>query len=89
MLSRGDISNLIDSFSHIFATKKESEDTKHELKEKMHQVRLDVLDKLDAVFKELKDFRQEQTFHVQSHRDIEDKLDTHEQRLTTLEASPV
>lgn len=34
-----------------------------------------VMTLLDKVLKEVLDMRQEQTFHVQSHRDIEERLD--------------
>ena len=41
----------------------------------MQELRLDVLEKLDAVYKEVKDMRQEQDMHVQKHRDIDERLD--------------
>lgn len=45
------------------------------LREEMRDLRLDVLEKLDAVFKEVKDMRQEQDMHVQKHRDIDERFD--------------
>ena len=36
----------------------------------------EVMTKLDAVYKELKDMRLEQDMHVQMHRDIREELDS-------------
>ena len=66
MLTVDDIKKLLDSFSAVFATKEES----RELREEMNSRFRDVTTKLDAVFKEVKDTRQEQAFHTQVHEDI-------------------
>lgn len=71
MLTAKDIKNLIDGISGFFATKKDIE----EIKEKIHDLRLDVLGHLDAVYKEVKNKRQEQDIHAQQHEDIRDELD--------------
>ena len=71
MLTAKDIKNLIDGLSGFFATKKDIE----EVKEDIHDLRLDVLGHLDAVYKEVKDKRQEQDIHSQQHEDIRDELD--------------
>ncbi len=66
MLTSKDIRLLVNSFK----TREEADADMQALREEMHQLRLDVLEKLDAVFKEVKDMRQEQDMHVQKHRDI-------------------
>lgn len=45
------------------------------------------IDKLDAVYRELKDFRQEQEVHVYQHERIDSDLDENKKRLEKLEAS--
>lgn len=74
--------NDIKKLKTVFATKDELWQVKVELKDEildlrgdMSKLRNDVLDMLDAVYKELKDFRQEQTFHIQKHREIDERLD--------------
>lgn len=75
MLTSEDIGNFIDRFSTIFATKQDLQKVKDDLQEDMRDLRLDVLDKFDAVYKEVKDMRLEQNAHVQTHRDIDERLD--------------
>lgn len=71
MLTSQDIKLLIDSFK----TRAEADEDLRKLEDRFDLRFNDVLDKLDAVYKELKDMRQEQDFHVQQHRDINDRLD--------------
>lgn len=71
MLTSEDIKLLIDSFK----TRAEADEDLRKLEERFDLRFNDVLDKLDAVYKELKDMRQEQDFHVQQHRDIKVRLD--------------
>ncbi|OGE18892.1 hypothetical protein A3J19_00440 [Candidatus Daviesbacteria bacterium RIFCSPLOWO2_02_FULL_41_8] len=71
MLTSKDIKLLIGSFK----TREEADADSQALKEEMQELRLDVLEKLDAVYKEVKDMRQEQDMHVQKHRDIDERLD--------------
>ncbi len=52
---------------------------KYATKEELAQLRNDVLDRVDAVFFEVKNMRQEQTVHAQQHRDIHDRLEAIEQ----------
>ncbi len=73
MLTSEDIKLLIESFK----TRAEVDEDLRKLEEKMATKGMlrDVMTKLDAVFKELKDMRQEQDMHVQKHRDIDEKFD--------------
>lgn len=71
MLTSKDIKLFVD----FFKTRAEADEDLRKLKEEMQTLRLDVLEKLDAVFKEVKDMRQEQDMHVQKHRDIDERLD--------------
>lgn len=75
MLTSKDIGALIERMSIVFATKQDLKQEKEELQEEMRDLRLDVLEKLDAVFTEVKDMRMEQDIHVQKHRDIDERLD--------------
>lgn len=81
MLSTNDIRKLIE----VFATKEDLEElvTKTEFRKTLN----DVLDKLDAVYGELKDFRQEQSAHHQIHEDIQDEIVTIKQRLDKVESA--
>lgn len=71
MLTSKDIKLLIESFK----TRSEADEDLRKLEERLDFKFQDVLTKLDAVHKELKDMRQEQDIHVQKHRDIDDRLD--------------
>ncbi len=71
MLTSKDIKLLIESFK----TRAEADEDLRKLENRFDLKFNDILDKLDAVYKELKDMRQEQDFHVQKHRDIDDRLD--------------
>lgn len=55
MLTPKDIATLIERMSIAFATKQDLQQNKEELQEEMRDLRLDVLEKLDAVFTEVKD----------------------------------
>lgn len=68
MLSKNDIQKLLE----VFATK---EDLEQFIKKEEFDLTLDkVLEKLDAVFGELKDMRQEQAFHAGQHSRITDDI---------------
>ncbi|MCR4306163.1 MAG: hypothetical protein NUV73_03710 [Candidatus Daviesbacteria bacterium] len=73
MLTSQDIKLLVDTFK----TRAEADEDLRKLKEEMATKGMfrGVMTKLNAVFKELKDMRQEQDVHVQKHRDIDEKLD--------------
>lgn len=72
MLTSKDIKLLIGSFK----TRAEADEDLRKLKEEMATKDMfrEVMTKLDAVFKELKDMRLEQDMHVQQHREISDRL---------------
>lgn len=74
MLTTSDIRKLLDSFSQVFATKEELHNEIYGLREEFNLKFQDVLTKLDSVYKDLHDFRLEQSMHVQAHRDIDTKL---------------
>ena len=73
MLTSKDITLLIESFK----TRAEADEDLRKLREEMATKDMfrEVMTKLDAVFKEVKDMRQEQDMHVQKHRDIDEQLD--------------
>lgn len=73
MLTSEDIKLLIENFK----TRAEADEDIRKLREEMATKGMfrEVMTKLDAVYKELKDMRLEQDMHVQKHRDIEERLD--------------
>lgn len=73
MLTSKDIKLLIASFK----TRAEADEDLRNLREEMATKGMfrEVMTKLDAVYKEVKDMRQEQDMHVQKHRDIDGRLD--------------
>lgn len=73
MLTSKDIKLLIESFK----TRAEADEDLRKLREEMATKYMfrEVMTKLDAVYKEVQDMRQEQDFHVQQHRDINERLD--------------
>ncbi len=73
MLTSKDIKLLIESFK----TRTEVDEDLRKLREEMATKGMfrEVMTKLDAVYKEVKDMRQEQDMHVQKHRDIDERLD--------------
>lgn len=73
MLTSKDIRLLVESFK----TRAEADEDLRKLKEEMATKGMfrEVMTKLDAVYKEVKDMRQEQDIHVQKHRDIDEKFD--------------
>lgn len=75
MLTKDDIRKLIE----VFATKDDLEQlvTKAEFQETMNNV----LNKLDAVYGELKDFRQEQTVHAGQHEEIREDIELLKQKV--------
>ena len=68
MLTRDDIKKLVE----VFATKQDLQQVREEMATK-DQLN-DAMNKLDAVYGELKDFRQEQTVHVYQHGEINKRL---------------
>ena len=73
MLTSKDIKLLIESFK----TRAEADEDLRKLREEMatKDMSREVMTRLDAVYKEVKDMRQEQDIHVQKHRDIDERLD--------------
>ena len=71
MLTSKDIKLLIDTFK----TRAESDEDLRRLGDRFDLKFQDVLTKMDAVYKELLDMRQEQDMHVQKHRDINERFD--------------
>lgn len=71
MLTSKDIRLLIESFK----TRAEADEDLRKQEDRFDLKFNDVLDKLDAVYKELKDMRLEQNAHVQTHRDIDERFD--------------
>ena len=82
MLTPKDIKLLIDTFK----TRAEADEDLRKLREEMATKDMfrEVMTKLDAVYKELKDMRQEQDMHVQKHRDIDERLDKIESATSSL-----
>ncbi|OGE37049.1 hypothetical protein A3B45_04045 [Candidatus Daviesbacteria bacterium RIFCSPLOWO2_01_FULL_39_12] len=74
MLTSRDIKLLIETFK----TRAEADEDLRKLREEMatKDMLREVMTKLDAVYKELKDMRLEQDMHVQMHRDIREELDS-------------
>lgn len=70
MLTSKDIKLLIATFK----TRAEADEDLRKLEDRFGIKFNRVLDKIDAVFKEAKDMRQEQDMHVQQHREISDRL---------------
>lgn len=77
MLTDADIKKLLLEMARSFVTKEELRQEFEKIREEMATKDMfrKVMTKLDAVYKELRDMRQEQDFHVQQHRDINDRLD--------------
>lgn len=77
MLTDADIKKLLLEMARSFVTKEELRQEFEKIREEMatKNESRDIMTKLDAVFKEVKDMRQEQDMHVQQHRDISDRLD--------------
>lgn len=73
MLTSKDIKLLID----FFKTRAEADEDLRKLKEEMATKDMfrEVMTKIDAVYKEVLDMRQEQDIHVQKHRDIDERFD--------------
>lgn len=81
MITDADIKNLVTAFK----TRAESDVDIEKQTERFDLKFNQVLDRLDAVFKELQDFRQEQSFHIQSHMDIDEAITATKKRLDKLE----
>ena len=68
MLSKDDIKKLL----AVFATKADLQMVREEMSTKKQSEK--VIEKLDAVYGELKDFRQEQTVHAAQHEEIREDI---------------
>lgn len=79
MLTPKDIKLLVESFK----TRAETDYDLRRLEEKMATKDdfREVLTRMDAVIKELKDFRLEQSSHIQDHRDIRDEINAVRKRI--------
>lgn len=62
-----------------FATKDELQDLAGGLREDMRALHSEVLTRMDTVFKEVKEMREEQTMHLAQHDRINQRLDAIEQ----------
>ncbi len=82
MLTSKDIQLLIASFK----TREEADEDLRKLRKEMATKDMfrEVMTKLDAVYKEVVDMRQEQDMHVQKHRDIDERLDKLESSVSTV-----
>ena len=79
MLSKSDIKKLLE----VFATKTDLEElvTRAEFKSTMDSV----INKLDAVYGEVKDVRQEQTVHWGQHQDLREEIESVKTRVEKIE----
>jgi len=79
MLSKSDIKKLLE----VFATKTDLEElvTRAEFKSTMDSV----MNKLDAVYGEVKDVRQEQTVHWGQHQDLQVEIGNIKDRVEKIE----
>ena len=79
MLTKGDIKKLLE----VFATKQELAELRAEMatKDQLNGV----MDKLDAVYAEVKDVRQEQTVHWGQHQDLRKEIESIEGRVEKIE----
>ena len=79
MLSKSDIKKLLE----VFATKTDLEElvTRAEFKSTMDSV----MNKLDAVYGEVKDVRQEQTVHWGQHQDLREEIESVKTRVEKIE----
>ena len=79
MLSKSDIKKLLE----VFATKTDLEElvTRAEFKSTMDSV----INKLDAVYGEVKDVRQEQTVHWGQHQDLQVEIGNIKDRVEKIE----
>ena len=79
MLTKGDIKKLVE----VFATKTDLEElvTRAEFKSTMDSV----MNKLDAVYGEVKDVRQEQTVHWGQHQDLREEIESVKTRVEKIE----
>ena len=79
MLSKRDIKKLLE----VFATKTDLEElvTRAEFKSTMDSV----INKLDAVYGEVKDVRQEQTVHWGQHQDLREDIESVKTRVEKIE----
>lgn len=87
MITDKDTQKLLDAFLNVFATKNELRQTKDELKDEMRNHEDRIFTRMDAVYKEVKDMREEQSAHFQSHDDNRTEHTGFESRLKTVESS--
>lgn len=83
MLTTQDIAKMTQLFTTKAELKQEIEKVREEMATKQDMNK--VMTMLDAVMSELKDMCQEQTFHVQDHRNIKEEVDELKERVTKIE----
>ena len=59
--------------------------TKQEFQQGMERLKNDIFDRLDDISGQLETIRQEQTLGYHQEKKLEEKVDDHEKRITTLE----
>lgn len=74
MLTDDDIQKMLTAFTPVFATKDDLGNLKHEVNEEINEFKSGVYTRVDKVYKELVDMRQEQSVHSRQHEDIDDKF---------------
>ncbi len=79
MLSKSDIKKLLE----VLATKQDLELLREEVATKAEYN--NVINKLDAVYKELKDFREEQSAHSGQHEEIDKDIGSLQERINKIE----
>lgn len=91
MITDKDIQKILLAFVPVFATKQDLEQfvTKSDLEGEIDSLKSSVFTRMDAVYKEVVDMRQEQSAHFQQHEDNEETLKNHESRLHKIESLPL
>ena len=79
MLSRDDIKNLL----AVLATKQDLESLREKVATKAQYN--DVLSKVDKVYGELKDFREEQSVHSGQHEELDKDIGSLQERINKIE----
>lgn len=79
MLTKNDIQRLLE----VLATRQDLEHLREEVATKAQYNNL--IDKLDAVYVELKDFRQEQSIHTGQHEDLNKDIEDLKLRINKIE----
>lgn len=81
MLTQDDIKKLL----KVFATKQELKEGLYALGKEFSKKFDKVLTKLDSVYKEIKDVREEQTVHTAQHERTDEEISSIKKRLTKIE----